>query len=58
MKKKLKIGIIGAGGIVMWSHMPGYLNMDNVEIVAVCDIKIEKAEAMAEKCGAKVFENY
>lgn len=59
MNKKLKIGIIGAGGIVMWSHLPGYANMDNVEIVAICDIKIEKAKAMAEKYGIpQVFENY
>ncbi|MBP3647345.1 MAG: Gfo/Idh/MocA family oxidoreductase [Clostridia bacterium] len=59
MDKKLKIGIIGAGGIVMWSHLPGYANMDNVEIVAICDIKIEKARAMAEKYGIpQIFENY
>ena len=59
MNKKLKIGIIGAGGIAMWSHLPGYANMDNAEIVAICDIKIEKAQAMAEKYGIpQVFENY
>ena len=59
MNKKLKIGIIGAGGIVMWSHLPGYANMDNVEIVAICDIKIEKAKAMAEKYNIpQIFENY
>jgi len=59
MDKKLKIGLIGAGDIARWAHMPGYANMDNVEIVAVCDIKIEKARAFADKYGIKqVFENY
>ena len=59
MNQKLKIGIIGAGGIVMYSHLPGYAHMDNVEIVAICDIKIEKAKAMADQYGIpQVFENY
>jgi len=59
MSKKLRIGVIGCGGIATWAHMPAYENMDNVEIVAMCDIKIEKAKALAEKHGVeKVFEDY
>ncbi len=43
----------------MYAHLPGYANMDNVEIAAICDIKIEKAKAMADKYGIpQVFENY
>ena len=45
MSKKLKVGIIGLGGICKGAHMPGYKEMDNVEIVAVCDILPEKIEA-------------
>lgn len=59
MSKKLRIGLIGAGSIATNAHMPAYSRMDNVEIVAVCDIKLEKAVALAEKFGvAQVFENY
>lgn len=59
MDKKLKIGVIGAGGICQHAHMPGYAHMDNVEIVAICDIQIEKAQKVAEKYNIpQVFENY
>ena len=59
MSKKLRIGLIGAGSIATNAHMTAYSRMDNVEIVAVCDIKLEKAVALAEKFGvAQVFENY
>lgn len=59
MAKKLKIAIIGAGGIATFAHMPGYANMDNIELVAVCDINVEKAQKFAEKYNIpKVYENY
>lgn len=59
MDKKLKIAIIGCGGIATWAHMPGYAKMDNIEIVAACDIKLEKAEKMAEQYHIpQVYENY
>jgi len=59
MDRKLKVAVIGAGGIATGAHMPGYANMDNVEVVAICDIKIEKAKKLAEKYHVpQVFENY
>ena len=36
--KKLRIGIIGNGGIAKAVHLPAYQKMDEVEIVATCDI--------------------
>ena len=51
MEKKLKIAVIGCVGICRWAHMPGYSHMDNVEIVAVCDILPERAKEVAEKYG-------
>lgn len=45
MSGKLKVGIIGVGGIAKGAHIPGYLNLsDKVEIYALCDIKPERAE--------------
>lgn len=59
MSKKLKIGLIGAGGIATQAHMPSYASMENVEVVAICDIKLEKAKILAEKYGvSRIFENY
>ena len=59
MDRKLKIGLIGAGGIGSRVHMPGYSRMDNVEIVAVCDIQLERAQSLAETYAIPhVFENY
>ena len=59
MSRKLRIGLIGAGGIARSTHMPGYSRMDNVEVVAICDIKLEKAKAMAEQYNVPLaFENY
>lgn len=53
--EKLKIGLIGAGGIVRHAHAPAYERMDNVEIVAVCDSREERAKAMAERLGVKTW---
>lgn len=59
-EKKLKIGVIGCGNIVKYAHMPAFLRMtDEAEVVALCDIKRERAEFYARQCGAKyVFEDY
>lgn len=46
--KKLKIGIIGCGGIAKGAHQPAYDEMENIEIVACCDIIKERAVSFAE----------
>ncbi len=48
--KKLKIGIVGCGGIFKWAHLAAYVKMDNVEIVALCDIVEGRAEEMKQFC--------
>ena len=59
--KKLKIGIVGCGGIMKWAHLPAYSHMDNIEIVALCDIvpgRCEEAQAMARNdYGSNVLDN-
>lgn len=50
MADKLKIGIIGSGGIAQGCHMKGYAAMpDLCEIVAVCDVNPETAQQAAAK---------
>jgi len=50
MSKKLKVGIIGAGGIATCAHLPAYQKLtDLVEVVAIADIVPDRAKAAAEK---------
>ncbi|MFD2671658.1 Gfo/Idh/MocA family protein [Marinicrinis sediminis] len=53
MTKKLKIGIIGCGGIANGKHLPSLSKLAEVELVAFCDIEIEKAQRAADKYGAE-----
>ncbi len=56
--KKLRLGIIGCGGICRTAHVPAYEQMDNVEIVAMCDIIVSRAEKLGEIFGAEAYEDY
>ncbi len=47
--EKLRIGIIGAGNIAQNAHIPAYLSLGDVELVAVYDIKLERAKEVAAK---------
>jgi len=61
MSRKVKVGIIGCGGIANGKHMPSLSKIAEVEMVAFCDIKIEKAKKAAAEYGtpdAKVYEDY
>ncbi len=53
MTKKLKVAIIGCGGIANGKHMPSLSRLDNVELVAFSDIEIEKAEKAAAEYGSE-----
>ena len=58
---KVRIGIIGCGGIANGKHMPSLKKLPHVEMVAFCDIIIEKAEKAAKEFGiegAKVYTDY
>ncbi|OIJ17470.1 oxidoreductase [Anaerobacillus alkalilacustris] len=61
MAKKLKVAIIGCGGIAKGKHMPSLAKLETVEMVAFCDRKFKRAEEAAKKYGtedAKVYEDY
>jgi len=58
---KLRIGIIGCGGIANGKHMPALSRQQNAEMVAFCDIIPERAEAAKARYGtpdAKVYTDY
>jgi len=61
MEKKVKVGIIGCGGIANGKHMPSLSKLSDVEIVAFCDLIEEKAVKAKEEYGtpdAKVYTDY
>ena len=61
MSEKLRIGIIGCGGIANGKHMPALAKVKEVEMVAFCDIIPERAEKAAKKFGtedAKTYTDY
>lgn len=59
---KLKFGIIGCGGIAQSKHLPALAKLsDKVELVAFCDVILERAEKAANEFGtenALVTEDY
>ncbi|MDT2835152.1 Gfo/Idh/MocA family oxidoreductase [Vagococcus carniphilus] len=57
----LKIGIIGCGGIGINKHMPSLKTIEEVEMVAFCDVILERAEKAKEVFGtsdAKTYTDY
>lgn len=59
MTKKLKVGVIGAGGIFQWAHSGPLLNHEELELAAICDINKDKAESAAREFGIpKVYTDY
>ena len=59
--EKVRIGIVGCGGIANGKHMPSLAKLNNVEMVAFCDIIVERAQKAKEQYGtpdAAVYEDY
>lgn len=55
--KKLKVAVIGCGNISVM-HLDSVAFSDLAELVAVCDIKKDRAEKCAEKYGVKYYTDY
>ena len=59
---KLQVAVVGCGGIANSKHFPALTSQsDKCEIVAFCDIILERAEKAAKEYGtadAKVYEDY
>jgi predicted dehydrogenase len=61
-KKIYRAGIIGCGFIANIKHLPAIKKLkDRIDIAALCDVKIERAQEAAEKYGAdgcKIYTDY
>lgn len=55
---KVRIGIVGCGGIANGKHLPSLSRLNNIEIVAFCDIIEDRAKLAAEEYGAKGAKTY
>ncbi len=61
MSRTVRIGIIGCGGIAFGKHLPSLKQVENAEMVAFCDLIVERAEKAAAEYGipnAKVYTDY
>lgn len=59
--RKLKIGIVGCGGIANGKHLPAIKKNGNFEILAFCDLVKERAEKAKEEYGtldSKIYTDY
>ncbi|HEY5561463.1 MAG TPA: Gfo/Idh/MocA family oxidoreductase [Clostridiaceae bacterium] len=52
------VGIIGCGSIATFRHAPEYATNPDSKIIGFFDIDVERAKAMVDKYGGKVFESY
>ena len=51
--KKVRLGVVGCGGIVSYSHINGIKEeADRLQVTATCDIILERAQHAAEVWGA------
>ncbi|MFB5663465.1 Gfo/Idh/MocA family protein [Alteribacillus sp. HJP-4] len=58
--KKLRVGIIGAGGIAVNAHLPNYEKcLEKIQLTAIADVAKEKAIAAAEMFHIdSAYDNY
>jgi predicted dehydrogenase len=56
---KFRVGIIGTGGIFKGAHLNGWKALPDVEIVALADINLDRANALAKELNVQhVFSDF
>lgn len=58
---KVKIGVIGVGGIAQGVHLPGIIACKDLELTAICDINEETLNKVGDRYGidpSRRFTNY
>jgi predicted dehydrogenase len=53
--KEVRIGVIGCGGIAQAAHLPNYVQIEGVKIVAVADVLEKSARETAKKYDAEAW---
>jgi len=58
--RKLKVGIVGCGGIANGKHLPAIKRNGNFEIIALCDLIVERAEKAKKEyaADARIYTDY
>ncbi len=57
--EKVRVGIIGAGGVARYVHIRGFEAQEDAELVAICDIKEDRLQKVAEEHQIpKTFTDY
>jgi predicted dehydrogenase len=49
MSPKIRVGIVGCGGIARFAHAPNYRKIDDVDIVSCADLDVNAAKSFAEE---------
>lgn len=55
--RKLRLGLIGTGGIAQIAHLPAAKKAKNVDLVAICDIATDLGRTLASKYGVPKFHS-
>ena len=56
MMQSLRVGIVGAGAWARQAHVPGFQECPGVELVAICDVDLARAEQAAREASiARVY---
>lgn len=58
MADKLKVALVGCGGIANGKHLPSLKRLDNVDLVAFCDIVEDRAKKAATEYGVTGATTY
>ncbi|MDE2816131.1 MAG: Gfo/Idh/MocA family oxidoreductase, partial [Chloroflexota bacterium] len=52
MGSKVRVGVIGAGGIARGAHLPGYAKIpEEATVVAISDVDVPRAQSVADEYG-------
>src|SRR5438105_2869514 len=57
MKEQVRLGFLGTGGIA-GHHLKQLQEVPGAEIVALCDVVAERAEARAQEFGGRAYRDY
>lgn len=57
--KKYKVALVGCG-VISKNHLTALADLDNVEVVALCDVKTERAQSRRDefKLNSKIYSSY